>query len=145
MQKRIAHRQERERRLVSFARKHLGKPYKYGARPWQAPRFFDCSSFVQYLYHRIGIELPRVSIDQARRGRRVPRRRSALRVGDCIFISGAQGRYNQRFPQGIGHVVLYVGDGKVIHAEGVRYRRVVEQPVKTILGRKDVVVIRRYL
>lgn len=33
--------------LVKYAKKHLGKPYQFGAKPYQAPKKFDCSSFVQ--------------------------------------------------------------------------------------------------
>ncbi|MBI4134430.1 MAG: C40 family peptidase [Candidatus Terrybacteria bacterium] len=142
MQNRIAHRQERERRLVSFARKHLGKPYKYGARPWQAPRFFDCSSFVQYCFRRIGIDLPRVSIDQARLGERVDER--ALRkVGDLVFFRGTMGRYNPKFPKGVGHVAIYTGKGKVIHAAPPG--GVVEEPLaRARASRKPITAIRRF-
>lgn len=137
-------REKREARLAHFARKHLGKPYKYGARSWQAPKVFDCSSFVQYCYRRVDIELPRVAIAQAKIGTTVPKDRTALKIGDTIFLRGIQGRYNQQFSQGIGHVALYIGDGKVIHAEGVQFRCVVEQPLEAILDRSDIVVIKRY-
>ncbi len=102
--------------LVKYARKHLGKPYRYGARPYEAPRFFDCSSFVQYLYRRIGIDLPRRSIDQATIGKVVDYPRQTLEIGDLLFVHGGQGRYNRQFPMGIGHVAMYVGNHKVIHA-----------------------------
>ncbi|OHA48628.1 MAG: hypothetical protein A2682_02445 [Candidatus Terrybacteria bacterium RIFCSPHIGHO2_01_FULL_58_15] len=141
MQDRTTLRQERERRLVSFARKHLGKPYKYGARPWQAPRFFDCSSFVQYCFRRIGIDLPRVSIEQARRGKRV-RRVQDVRGGDLIFARGTMGRYNPRFPSGVGHVAICVGGGRVIHA--AHPQGVMEEPISRMLRtRKPLTVIRR--
>lgn len=135
-------RSDRERTLLHYARKHLGKPYKYGARPWQAPRVFDCSSFVQYLYRRIGIQLPRISIAQAEKGR--PVRLAALLAGDLIFTRGGMGRYNKKFPKGIGHVALYAGDGTVIHAEGIRYRKVIEEPLKEFLRKSNVTVVKRY-
>lgn len=143
--------QERLREKISAeARKQLGKPYDYGARWQDAPKKFDCSSFAQYIYKKIGIRLPRVSIDQAAVGRRVPPKKSAIKVGDLIFIRGRNGRYNRRFPKGIGHVIVVTGPDEVIHA---RYRKehgkdggsVVRQTLAKILKRKDVTVIKRYL
>ncbi len=135
-------RKQKEEKLLFFANKHLGKPYKYGARPWQAPIIFDCSSFVQYLYKRIDIVLPRVSIEQARYGKKTTKNK--LKLGDLIFIKGGTGRYNKYFPEGIGHVALYAGNGKVIHAEGVKYRKVIEEPLAVFLKRSKVTIIRRY-
>jgi cell wall-associated NlpC family hydrolase len=138
------------KRLVYFARKHLGKPYKYGAKPWEAPKFFDCSSFTQYLYKRIGIELPRTALEQAHLGKKV-NIKDGLEVGDLIFIKGGWGHYDPKFPQGIGHVAIYVGDGKVIHAKWKKNKdgsddgKVEEWPVEKLLKRKDLVVIKRIL
>ncbi len=133
--------------LVKYAYKHLGKPYKYGAKPSEAPRFFDCSSFTQYLYKRIGTTLPRRSIDQAALGQRIEAKESALQVGDLIFIRGKQGRYNEQFRTGIGHVAVYVGDGTVIHAKwnATDGGSVIEEPVQKLLDRKDLVAIKRIL
>lgn len=39
-----------------------------------------------------------------------------------MFLHGTQGFYNEKFPEGIGHIVLYVGDGKTIHAASKRIR-----------------------
>jgi cell wall-associated NlpC family hydrolase len=138
------------RTLAEEAAAQLGKPYVYGAYWQDAPKQFDCSSFAQYLYKKIGMRLPRVSIDQALEGRRVPAKKSALKVGDLIFIRGRNGRYNRHFPKGIGHVIVVTGPDEVIHA---RYRTVggkhggsvVRQKLATILKRKDITVIKRYL
>ena len=138
---------KKQKRLVHFARKHLGKPYKYNAKPYQAPRIFDCSSFVQYLYKRIGIDLPQMAIDQAHLGRKIDPKKENLEVGDLLFIKGGWGHYNPEFPEGIGHVAMYVGKGKIIHA---KWREedggsVCEEPVESILKRKDLIVIKRIL
>lgn len=137
-----------QKRLVYFARKHLGKSYKYGARPWQAPRVFDCSSFTQYLYKRIGIDLPRTALEQAHEGRMINPRKEKLEVGDLIFLKGSIGRYDRKFPQGVGHVSLYVGGGKIIHAKWnkiEKYSKVRVNPISKILQRKDLIVIKRIL
>ena len=56
---------QQKKKLVSIAETVLGKPYHYGAKPEEAPETFDCSSFTQYLFKQIGIELPRSTILQA--------------------------------------------------------------------------------
>ncbi|HSD12240.1 MAG TPA: NlpC/P60 family protein [Patescibacteria group bacterium] len=139
------------RRIIAAeARRQLGKPYVYGARWQAAPREFDCSSFAQYLYRHAGIVLPRVSIDQAAEGRRVPPGKGALKIGDLIFIKGRTGRYDRRFPQGIGHVIVVTGPDEVIHAKYKRVRgkhggSVIRQTLSRILKRKDVTVVKRYM
>ncbi|HTK04207.1 MAG TPA: NlpC/P60 family protein [Candidatus Eisenbacteria bacterium] len=137
-------------RITAEARRQLGKPYVWGARWQDAPREFDCSSFAQYLYKKIGVAIPRVSIDQASRGRRVRPTRSTLKVGDLIFIRGRSGRYNRRFPQGIGHVIVVTGPDEVIHAKYKKAKgkdggSVIRQTLARILKRKDITVVKRYL
>lgn len=138
-------------RLVLFARKHLGKPYKFGAKVKEAPKTFDCSSFVQYLYQRIGIKLPRTALDQASSGKKMLTKKDNLKIGDLLFFKGGWGHYNPKYPMGVGHVGIFVGDGKVISA---RYKQnsdgsdggsVIEEKVESFLDRPDFVVVRRIL
>lgn len=145
-----AEKRDARQRIAAEARAQLGKPYVYGALWQDAPRRFDCSSFAQYLYLRVGIVIPRVSIDQAAVGRRVPAKKAALRVGDLIFIKGRTGRYDRRFPQGIGHVIVVTGSDEVIHAKYKKVRgkdagSVIRQTLSRILRRKDITVVKRYL
>lgn len=86
-------------RAVAFARRELGVKYVWGG---ESPSGFDCSGLVQYVYARLGVELPRVAADQYRAGRHVPR--SALRPGDLVFFDN------------LGHVGIYIGGGRFIHA-----------------------------
>ncbi len=135
--------------VAAEARRQLGKPYVYGAWWQDAPREFDCSSLVQYVFKKAGIRLPRVSLDQARAGRRVPAG-APLRPGDLIFLRGRVGRYDRRFPQGVGHVVLVVGPDEVIHAKywcrgGRDSGRVVSEPLARFRRRRDVTVIKRII
>ena len=84
----------------SFARHLLGVPYRYGgARPATG---FDCSGFVRYVYGHFGVSLPHSSFADFWRGRRVGRWQ--LKPGDLVFFDGA------------GHVGIYVGHGRFIHA-----------------------------
>ncbi|PIZ56319.1 MAG: hypothetical protein COY22_01665 [Candidatus Tagabacteria bacterium CG_4_10_14_0_2_um_filter_40_13] len=144
---------KRTEKLIVIAKGLAGRPYKYGSKPSEAPRYFDCSSFIQYLYKQIGITLPRCAIEQARCGRLVKNKKH-LKAGDLIFLHGKSGHYNKKFPMGIGHVVMYLGNGKIIHATSKRiqnYPKIIEkgevkrEPASKILKRKDIVVIKRIL
>jgi cell wall-associated NlpC family hydrolase len=86
-------------RAVGYARRFLGVPYRWGG---SSPSGFDCSGLVRYVYHRFGIELPHSSYGDFGLGRRVTR--AALLPGDLVFFDG------------VGHVGLYVGRGRFIHA-----------------------------
>jgi len=87
-------------RAAAYARRFLGVPYRFGGA---SPRSgFDCSGLVRYVYSRFGIDLPHSSYADFGLGRRVPR--GALRPGDLVFFDG------------VGHVGMYVGRGRFIHA-----------------------------
>lgn len=139
-----------QERLVYFAKKYLGKKYKFGARISEAPNSFDCSSFIKFLYMKIGIYLPRTALDQASIGYRIESKKSNLKIGDLLFFKGGWGHYNPEYPNGIGYVGIYVGDGKIINARskkdnGLEVGRVIEEPVTAFIDRLDFTVVRRVL
>jgi peptidoglycan endopeptidase LytE len=87
-------------RAVQFARRLLGVPYRWGG---DSPGGgFDCSGFVRYVYAHFGIRLPHSSYADFGLGKTVGR--GALRPGDLVFFDG------------VGHVGMYVGGGRFIHA-----------------------------
>ena len=86
-------------RAVLLARTQLGVPYSYGGA---SPSGFDCSGLVMWVYGRLGVTLPHNAAALYDVGR--PVSHAQLRPGDLVFFSG------------LGHVGLYVGDGKMIHA-----------------------------
>jgi len=104
--------------LIEIAKNLIGKPYKYGAKMEDAPNFFDCSLFTQYVFKQIGVDLPRSTILQAEEGDKI--NLESVKPGDLMFFHGERGFYNKKFPDGIGHVILYTGDGKIIHAASER-------------------------
>ena len=67
-------------RADAEARRHLGKPYQYGAA---GPSRFDCSGFTMYVFSRLGKRLPHNSRAQYDAVQHVPR--TSKRVGDLIF------------------------------------------------------------
>lgn len=116
---------EQKEKIVTCARSLEGRPYVYGTTPEKAPEEFDCSSFTQYLYKQIGIELPRSTILQAgdTQGEKIfpGETLPALEPGDLLFMRSNQGYYNDSFFPGkqiyIGHIVLYLGNNQVTHAK----------------------------
>lgn len=89
-------------KVVSIAMQAMknGTPYVYGGN--SLSRGVDCSGLVQQAYKQLGINVPRTTYEQAKSGKQIPL--SALRPGDLVF-------YNN-----LGHVGIYMGNGKVIHA-----------------------------
>jgi cell wall-associated NlpC family hydrolase len=82
-------------RAARLSRRYAGIRYTWGgSTPRQG---FDCSGLVQYVYGRIGVELPRVTYDQWHAGRHV--RRANLRPGDLVFFNH------------LGHVGIFLGHG----------------------------------
>jgi cell wall-associated NlpC family hydrolase len=87
-------------RAARIALQAVGAPYQWGGASMTSG--FDCSGLVYWAYRRLGIELPHSSYALYDRGRRVTR--SRLRAGDLLFFFG------------LGHVGLYLGQGRMVHA-----------------------------
>lgn len=134
---------DRIEKLIKIAKSLVGRPYKYGATIKEAPRFFDCSLFTQYVFQQIGAALPRTAIEQAMVGKKVAF--SKITEGDIIFMKGEIGRYNKYFPQGVGHAGIYIGENKIIHAESKIGKVIIEDLNKFIKKKKPIIVIKRYV
>ncbi|WP_433509733.1 C40 family peptidase [Nonomuraea sp. CA-143628] len=89
------------RLALQFAFAQIGKPYQYGA---VGPGSYDCSSLTQAAWRSAGVEIPRTTYTQWSWGasRHVPL--DALQPGDLLFSKG------------LGHMGMYAGDGKMVHA-----------------------------
>ncbi|MDG0791359.1 C40 family peptidase [Cohnella ginsengisoli] len=91
--------------LLSFGKQYIGTPYLYGAASGLTTAF-DCSSFVQYIFGNEGTKLPRTAAAIAGKGTKVTK--GSLSVGDLVFFSSSN--------NWIGHVAIYAGSGKILHA-----------------------------
>ncbi|WP_242608961.1 C40 family peptidase [Actinomadura formosensis] len=87
------------RTALDFAYAQLGKPYQYGA---EGPGSYDCSGLTMKSWAAAGVSITRTTNSQWAATKRVAR--SDLQPGDLVFFSG------------LGHVGLYIGGGKMIHA-----------------------------
>ena len=93
-------------RVVPTAEHYIGVPYRYGGT---SPRTgFDCSGFVQYVFAKHDVMLPRTSRQQARVGTALPVNVDALAPGDLVMFAEDGGR--------ISHVAIYVGNDRIIHS-----------------------------
>jgi cell wall-associated NlpC family hydrolase len=93
-------------RVLATAKRYLGTRYRYGGdSPGSG---FDCSGFVQYVFGKHGVDLPRTSRLQASAGRALPRNIESLRPGDLLLFAtrGAQ----------VNHVAIYIGGNRMLHS-----------------------------
>lgn len=74
---------------VKEARKYLGTPYRYGG---ESKKGIDCSGLLWNAYRAEGIQLPRVSREQAEYGKKVSLKNAG--VGDAIFFKTSGRRIN---------------------------------------------------
>jgi hypothetical protein len=96
--------------LLTTAKQLLGAPYRLGGVSGLSG--IDCSGFVQKVFAKFGVHLPRSSREQIKVGMLVTNKFdwSRLRIGDVLFF--------RRSPSSgqIGHTGIYIGEGKMIHA-----------------------------
>ena len=85
--------------IVDRAYSKLGCPYVWGA---VGPSTFDCSGLVSWAFYQSGVDIgSQNTTSLIGMGQAVSR--SELQAGDIVFPSA-------------GHVGIYIGDGKIVHA-----------------------------
>ena len=105
--------------ICAYAESFVGKlDYVHGGTSLSSG--VDCSGFVQQIYKKYGISLPRCSDDQGYCGESVSL--SEARPGDLVYYGG--------------HIAIYIGDNTVVHASspstGVKYSTVTYRSIKRI-------------
>src|SRR5262245_52714211 len=81
-----------------------GTPYRNGGHD---PSGFDCSGFVNYVFGKYGIAVPRTVSDQYRSGREVDPQQG-LQPGDLVFFTTVT--------PGASHVGILIGGDEFVHA-----------------------------
>lgn len=118
---------QRVKGALTLAQEYLGTPYVWGG---EKPGGFDCSGLLQYVWGKVGVQIPRVTYDQWKTG--APVAKSNLRPGDAVFFHSG--------PQGPEHVGMFLGGGKFIEAPhtGASVR------ISNLAGRTDFLGGRRF-
>jgi peptidoglycan DL-endopeptidase CwlO len=89
---------------VDTALAQVGKPYQWGG---SGPNSFDCSGLTSFAWRAAGVEITRTSRSQWTATKRVSR--AELQPGDLVF-------YSRSGPANIGHVAMFIGDGRIVEA-----------------------------
>jgi cell wall-associated NlpC family hydrolase len=95
-----------KQKLLEDAKYFKGGKYVWGGT---TPEGFDCSGYVQYLYKKHNINLPRTAWAQSKKGLTV--KKDDLQKGDLLFFLTDKKR---GIP--VTHVGIYIGNGNFIHA-----------------------------
>jgi cell wall-associated NlpC family hydrolase len=121
--------------IIHNSRSLLGVRYKWaGATP---ERGLDCSGFVQYVFKKLGIDLPHHAATLAKLGEPMSKDASEMQVGDLLVFSKMKSTR-------ISHVGIYVGDGMMVHASS-RAKQVVEVPIDDYREKMNLRGVRRVI
>ncbi len=157
--------------ITKEARKHLGKPYKWGANFKQdGVDAFDCSYLIDYIYSLIGVYIGHTALAQFEHGEVIEV--GNLKPGDVVFYKGkiensVDDHYYLKDNSGkhikqklsrkkeVGHNGLYIGNNKVVMAAMYEYKNkrwvkrkiqeVVEVDLKDFTNNPGYLGARRYV
>ena len=103
--------QNKVKPLIATAKSYIGVPYQFGGT---TPKAFDCSGYLQYIFGKQGINIPRTADEQYKLGLRTKSSKELV-PGDLVFF--------ETYEKGASHCGLYLGSGEFIHtssSKGVR-------------------------
>ncbi len=106
--------------VAEYAIQFVGNPYVWGGESLSEGA--DCSGFVLKVYEEFGVSLPHYSGSQRRQGSAVKGGLKNAQPGDLICYDG--------------HVALYIGEGKIVHAasekSGIKIGKANYRPILAI-------------
>lgn len=117
--------------VVKTAYSQVGKKYRLGGD--SPKKGFDCSGLVWWAYKQHGVNIPRITTDQARTGRAVSKK--AAKPGDIVVFKSSQG------PRGL-HTGIYAGKDSFIHSPS-RGKTVCLEKLSSSHWKKKLYTIRR--
>ncbi|MBQ8280683.1 MAG: C40 family peptidase [Roseburia sp.] len=111
--------------VVNYALQFVGNPYVWGGN--SLTNGCDCSGFVHQVYKHFGYKLVRYSLSFLYEGVAVDR--ADIKPGDIVVYA--------RNSEGIGHVAIYIGNGKIVEAQSTKAGITDNRPIdnnRKILG-----------
>ena len=118
-------------KVVKTAYTQIGKQYRLGGS--SPTSGFDCSGLIWWAYKQHGIKVPRITSDQAKIGKSIPRKK--MRSGDIMVFRTASG------PRGL-HTGLYAGSRSFIHSPRSG-KKVCMEYIDNSYWKKNLIAIRR--
>lgn len=94
--------------VVDYAMQFVGNPYVWGGN--SLTNGCDCSGFVHQVYKYFGYNLVRYSLSFLYEGVAVSK--EDMKPGDIVVYG--------RNSEGIGHVAIYIGNGKIVEAQSTK-------------------------
>ena len=94
--------------VVNYALQFVGNPYVWGGN--SLTKGCDCSGFVHLIYKHFGYNLVRYSLSFLYEG--TPVSKEDMKPGDIVVYG--------RNSEGIGHVAIYIGNGKIVEAQSTK-------------------------
>jgi cell wall-associated NlpC family hydrolase len=91
-------------RVTALAESKIGQPYLFGGN---GPGGFDCSGFVQWVFGKNGVSLPRTVSEQVAVGKKVSNK--DIKPGDLLFFTNT-------YTSGLSHIGIYLGANQFVHA-----------------------------
>lgn len=91
--------------IIGKAFEYIGVLYRYGHA---TEKGFDCSGYVNYVFNKFGLTLPRSSLAQYSASKKIDA--PEAQPGDLVFFKTRGNR--------VSHVGIYLGDSLFIHAPG---------------------------
>lgn len=98
-------------KIINTAKSYLGVPYVWGGT---SPSGFDCSGYINYVFGKHGISLPRTAQQMYKS---LGTLKGAASAGDIVFFSESG--------KGITHAGISIGNGKYIHSSSGNTRGVI--------------------
>lgn len=87
--------------VIADSSELIGIPYKWGGTTSEG---FDCSGFIQYVFQKNSVELPRTVAEMWEVGTEI----TELQVGDLVFF--------ETYMPGPSHAGIYIGNNQFIHS-----------------------------
>ena len=117
--------------VIETAQSQVGKRYRAGGASPQ--KGFDCSGLVWWSYKQHGINVPRITTDQAKAGKSISKKH--LRPGDIVIFRTSNS------PRGL-HSGLYCGNDAFVHSPG-KGKRVCLDKLSANYWKSKLVAVRR--